>query len=453
MSSVTERYDILKNPEADVETILRIRAENAEKKSAINRPVKNDPSATATGPGGVIPRRSTFTEEPRQQSRYRNLVFTLNNPSVEEWDHIWGSSEFSYLVMGKEFGKSGTPHIQGYGEFVMQQRFNNVKRILGKRAWFQPRFGSPKQASDYCKEDGNFTERGRLSVPGAASVIADYRDQITTGVHVDIITMEQPHIYHQYGRTLNRVQTLHYRGMKREWMTKGIWYYGPTGTGKSYTALKDYSVDTHYVWPNDGMWCDGYRGQEIVIINDYRGTMAELQYQDLLNMVDWTPYWVRRRGEEPIPFLAKTVIVTSSMSPVQLWQGKVGGLDSIDQLLRRFTVHLMAVPFCPNVSESSGVILNPEKMIEEKRQPTLEDIRLKGESRVGTRGGAWGPNGTTEIRKPAFGTSTMPNLDLFLAQQKARNDVFRPLGQGRLTMSDIIADLPKPKCELEIPDG
>lgn len=382
------------------------------------KPVNDGSTITTTSKSSVIPKRTTFGEEPKQQSRYRNVVFTLNNPCVEEWDHIWAGTEFSYLVMGKEFGESGTPHIQGYAEFTMQQRFNSVKRILGKRSWFQPRFGSPKQASDYCKEDGNFTERGRLSVPGSASVIADYRDQITTGVHVDTITMEQPHIYHQYGRVLNRVQTLHYRGMKREWMTKGIWYYGPTGTGKSYTALKDYSVDTHYVWPNDGMWCDGYRGQEIVIINDYRGTMAELQYQDLLNMVDWTPYWVRRRGEEPIPFLAKTVIVTSSMSPVELWQGKVGGIDSIDQLLRRFTVQLMTVPFCPSVSESSGVILIPEtKMI----------VQAKPEK--------------SELQK----------------QKDFMIEVFKPLGRinKRLAMNNIVPDGRYPEfpavCLLEIP--
>lgn len=307
-----------------------------------------------------LPQRETFPEEPRPQSRYRNVVFTVNNWTQEEWDFIWGNDAFSYLVMGREVGRSGTPHIQGYGEFRLQRRFNNVKEVLGQRAWFQARHGTSKQAADYCKEDGDYAERGRISTPGAAAVLNDLASQIEDGVHVDTITREQPVVFHQYGRTLNRLQTLHHRGMRRTWMTQGIWYYGPTGTGKSYTALKDYDVKTHYIWPNDGMWCDGYRGQEIVVINDYRGTMAELQYQDLLNMVDWTPYFVRRRGEEPLPFLAKTVIVTSSMSPTQLWQGKVGGMDSIDQLLRRFQVIHMAVPFRHGVSESSGVILSPE---------------------------------------------------------------------------------------------
>lgn len=399
---------------------------------AYNPPRESEPEREFTrGPGDTeLPRRDTILEEPgERQSRYRNVVFTLNNWTPEDWEKICSGTEFSYLVMGKEIGMSGTPHIQGYCEFTMQQRFNAVKRILGTRCWFQPRFGSPKQASDYCKEDGNYIERGRLSVPGAASVIADYRDQIVAGVHIDEITMEQPHIYHQYGRTLNRVQVLSNRGVKREWMTKGIWYHGPTGTGKSYTALKDYDVKTHYIWPNDGMWCDGYRGQEIVVINDYRGTMAELQYQDLLNMVDWTPYWVRRRGEEPTPFLAKTVIVTSSMSPTELWEGKVGGVDNIAQMLRRFSVVYLGVPFRHAVSESSGVILRPRDS------------------------GAWTEPAQIVDRQTAMFQSYQVEQARRLREVES---IFRPVGRANVNLPMVVADLSSTHpavCGLELPDA
>lgn len=97
-------------------------------------------------------------------------------------------------------------------------------------------------------------------------------------------------------------------------MTEGFWYYGETGVGKSHRAFAEAGDDV-YVWVDDNGWWDGYTGQEVVIINDFRGG---IKYNELLQLIDKWPYSVRRRGRPPMPFTSKKIIITSSMSPDQV---------------------------------------------------------------------------------------------------------------------------------------
>jgi len=118
-------------------------------------------------------------------------------------------------------------------------------------------------------------------------------------------------------------------------MTEGFWYYGPTGVGKSHTVYDGFTPKTHYVWKNDNGWQDGYAGQETVIINDFRG--EGLPYNELLQLVDKWPYTLRRRGREPVPFLAKRVLITSSLHPRDVYNRRAIE-DNLLQLTRRFTI-------------------------------------------------------------------------------------------------------------------
>lgn len=270
---------------------------------------------------------------PREQGIYRNAVYTLNNPTEEEYAHLC-AAPYTYQVIGKEVAPTtGTIHLQGYIEFDKQYRFKRVKEILGVRTWFEARRGTPKEASDYCKEDGHFVEDGHISKPGAASTLYDIQEQINGGATPDDIVNDSPHLYHQYGRTIERMFNLHVR---RQWRTEAptvYWLHGGTGFGKSHECCSDYTPDTHYILPNDEGWWDEYRGQRTVILNDYRGT--EMHFNQLLQLLDKWPYFVRQRNKAPRPFNSPIIYITSSMSPTQLYP--VGGPDDVKQLLRRIT--------------------------------------------------------------------------------------------------------------------
>ena len=81
-------------------------------------------------------------------------------------------------------------------------------------------------------------------------------------------------------------------------------------------------------------WWDGSVGQDNVLLNDFRG---EIKYGTMLNLTDKFAYYVKIRQRERVPFLAKKLIVTSSLHPVALYK-KLNPDDSIEQLLRRFEV-------------------------------------------------------------------------------------------------------------------
>ncbi len=66
-------------------------------------------------------------------SRYRNLVFTLNNYTQSEVNAIKtldGDNDISYLIFGYEVGESGTPHLQGYIELSKQKSLRQLKKLL-----------------------------------------------------------------------------------------------------------------------------------------------------------------------------------------------------------------------------------------------------------------------------------------------------------------------------------
>lgn len=265
----------------------------------------------------------------------RNLCFTLNNYTDEEYKALI-VLECKYIVIGKEVGENGTPHLQGYVEFKGSKRFGTLKRINEKIHW-EKRMGTAQQAADYCKKDGDFEERGEISEQGKRVDLIGLKNEIMEGKKVDEITLEHPAMYHLYGRTLSKIEDIALRKKFRNWMTTCDWIYGPTGVGKSHRAFEGFTPETHYVYPNDNGWWDGYVGQETIIINEFRG---QIQYAELLDLIDKWPKTVRRRNREPVPFLGKHIIITSSMPPKEVYHNLAVN-DDLAQLERRINlIHL-----------------------------------------------------------------------------------------------------------------
>jgi len=252
--------------------------------------------------------------------------------------------EMSYLHAADEVcPQTGTPHVDGYYEYPAPRRAVTERKKFTKA--FGPgygdldtAYGTSAENVDYStKEQGTYMQLGTPAVgQGFRTDVESRCAEVTAGKRtVDQIVLEEPRFYHQYGRTLHRVEDLALRSKFRTWMTEGLWLWGPTGVGKSHRAFAGFTPQSHYLWKNnDKGWQDGYSGQETVIINDFRG---EIPYNELLQLVDRWPHTLARRGREPVPFLAKTVIITSSLSP-QLIYHRRNYEDSLDQLLRRFTV-------------------------------------------------------------------------------------------------------------------
>lgn len=262
--------------------------------------------------------------------------FTINNPTDNDIETVKKVKCRGMKAAHEHINGEGTPHIQGAVCFKTKVSMKQAVKRLGGRASVRVMGGTWDQ-QDYCfkegKEDQVIRNEGEGPKQGKRSDIVAFRDRIREGMtnlqayeeHPDIMA-RWPRFYGGYRNALNQ-------NVKRTWMTQGFWWHGKTGTGKSHKAHTEYP--DAYVWNSDDKgWWDNYDGQETVIIDDFRGGLT---YGTLLRLVDKYPYTVPQRGKEPVPFLAKRVIITSSLTP-ELVYNTLHETDSLDQLKRRFII-------------------------------------------------------------------------------------------------------------------
>lgn len=265
----------------------------------------------------------------------KHYCFTINNytnadkqrlaslfgPDVSEGGPV-------YLVYGEEVGDSGTPHLQGYVCFSDRRTLRSAKEAIGSRAHLEVARGSPQQASDYCKKDGDYTEFGQLPAGrGERSDLALLAERIRSGCSQDDIAKEFPGHYIRHRR--NILAFIAELKPKRNWVCDVIVLWGVTGTGKTR-----YVFDNHesvYVHPGE-QWFDGYDGQEVVLFDDYNGSEFKLTY--LLKLLDRYEMRVPVKGGY-IQWAPKTIYFTSNREPSEWYHN---ALDRHrDALMRRIT--------------------------------------------------------------------------------------------------------------------
>ena len=272
----------------------------------------------------------------------RAYVITINNWTQGEYDALASESN-DYMIIGKEVGENGTPHLQAYIYKKNKISFVGLKK-RNPRAHIDVAKGNAEENQKYCSKEKDFTEFGEIPAQGKRTDLDTIAKEITEGTATaESILLTQPTMYHQYGRTLNALEDLRMRKLFRTEMTKCIWYHGKTGTGKSHTAFENYNPEDCYNYNPDGGWWEGYRQQPIVIINELRGDT--LKYRELLLLIDKYPYAVRRRNREPMPFTSKTIIITFALKPEDIYHN-LSQHDSLDQLYRRIELRELTEQYC-----------------------------------------------------------------------------------------------------------
>lgn len=261
-------------------------------------------------------------------SKARNLCFTINNYSDSEIDALKAWNQVQYLVVGKEVGESGTKHLQGYVEFVSSKKFETIKKYL-PRAHLEVRKGTAMQAANYCKKDGDFIEQGKISNQGKRTDIDVACDMIIAGRKMKDVALAHPSTYVKFHKGLTAFKSI-ILDPRNQVPTVTV-LYGPTGVGKSKLAREMIEGD-YYTWgPEQDKWFDGYEGQKIVIMEEFRG---QLPFGMMLRLLDRYDCKVQYKGGM-IEFVATTIILTSPKHPSE-WYESLGN-DKTDQLLRRIT--------------------------------------------------------------------------------------------------------------------
>lgn len=173
-----------------------------------------------------------------------------------------------YIVYGDEVGESNTPHLQGFVIFYTTKRFAACKKIHSAAHWESAK-GTAQQASQYCKKDGKFFERGELPITSKrkGEMEQEKWHEITALAKqgkLDEIEEIQPKIYVIHYRTLKEIAKDNMMQPDNLDAVCGHWYYGEAGTGKTTAAR---AHDNLFIKSMDRWW-DGYQGQDVVLLDD-----------------------------------------------------------------------------------------------------------------------------------------------------------------------------------------
>lgn len=290
-----------------------------------------------------------------QTSKHARVAwcFTLNNPTITKEEMLELLNEdCKYVVIGDEIGEEGTPHFQGYLELKRKKRFQQVKQMFLDlsidqnnqfKPHLEPRRGTPLQASDYCKEDGNFVEFGELagSNQGKRSDLDRLTGMLIEKSHMRSVALESPATWVRNYRGLIAFQDLIAdppREIRPDLQVH--LYYGKTGTGKTWKAIHD-NPGIYKKPVGKAFWFDGLpQGCKAVLLDECAG---QFPLTDLLQITDIYKTRVEVKGGHT--FLdVDTIIMTANSHPATWYPGKppndipyYGREEQGLALLRRFT--------------------------------------------------------------------------------------------------------------------
>lgn len=267
------------------------------------------------------------------QQRSRGWCFTLNNWTLADVQFL-GTVPSVYLCYGKEIAPTtGTPHLQGYVQTKEAKTMLMMKRIMGDRYHLEARMGTIKQAVDYCKKDGDFTEHGKITIREAKDDCWGDCIRLAESGDLALIKSEYPRIYLTHFKTLMSIRAFNNKPIDGELQHE--WWYGPTGTGKSRKAWADYP--DHYS-KSVNKWWDGYYGQDTVVIEEWE-PKNEMTAAKLKIWADRYPFPAEIKGGTLSKVRPTKIIVTSNYTIDQCFPNSQDSLP----LKRRFKqVHFPA---------------------------------------------------------------------------------------------------------------
>ncbi len=281
-------------------------------------------SASIVLPGTSV--QNTFSQN--TLSRHRSYVFTYNNPS-EGWrpEVVWEADQsprhgFIRFLAGQfEMSDSGTRHFQGYVVFNNPQGLPGCRRHLNvPTGHFEPRKGTHQQALDYCHKDETRCAGeipfalGDPPAQGERSDLDGVKDIIDAGGTELEVSENAFGAYIRYHAGIRRAISL--RGSHRRDAPRAYYFWGPSGTGKSYSAHHYFGYEPAATYPvplssGTSIWFDGYdpRQHKVVIMDDY---YHNFKFSFLLQLLDEYPVYIPYKGGH-CPFSSPIIIITSNI--------------------------------------------------------------------------------------------------------------------------------------------
>lgn len=263
-------------------------------------------------------------------NRSRGWCLTLNNYTEDDELVCYDIALMcKYCVFGKEVGESGTAHLQGFVYFDTLKSFDQIQLLFDGRAHLERMQGTPKQASDYCKKDGDFFEYGQLPLSdrekgerGKQSI--EERWTLAKAGRFEELPPEQIKTY----------QFIHarYTQVHDREQLDNMWIWGQSGCGKSSYIRQNYDMSTVY-WKGMNKWWDGYQHEPVVVLEDMDPKHGEFIAYFLKIWADHYAFNAEVKGGM-MRIRPKTIIVTSQYPLNEVFPD----LKDQEALFRRFKI-------------------------------------------------------------------------------------------------------------------
>ncbi len=274
--------------------------------------------------------------------QFRNIAVTINNYTDDDIKRIKDNypSKIKYLILGKEIAPTtGTPHIQGYIEFKDKITIDQLKKII-PNGHITERRKTQQDNIVYCRKDGDFEELGTpksAGRPRKGNALHTFAEEIAAGSMRKIL--DDPDLTLSDLKFIQAAMPYLEQPRNPDDPPPTVkWFYGPTGTGKSYTARQECkAIDSRVYVKSDGsQWFDGYDGHKCVIIEDFRSSDFKFNY--LLKLLDRYEHTVQVKGGTR-QWKPELIIITCPFSPTESYATMQERLpdDSIKQLTRRIS--------------------------------------------------------------------------------------------------------------------
>lgn len=272
----------------------------------------------------------------------KRWCFTLNNPTINEIDlqHALEDLGADYIVFQLEEGEAGTPHYQGFVCFSSKKRLTSLaNQIEGAPHWEIAR-GTVSQNRTYCtKEEGRIGEPTEWGTPppekGARTDLWEIHSKLKAGtLSTKDYANEHFDLFVRYPKLVENYELSQIEPRRDGCEIHVTLLLGLAGAGKSFLAKRlAAELGLGPVYRHSlGKWWDGYRGERVVIFDDFRG--HSLSITDFKLVFDRYALRVQVKGAS-CDLAATHFFITSNVNPLDWWREEIATREEA-AITRRF---------------------------------------------------------------------------------------------------------------------
>lgn len=244
---------------------------------------------------------------PARQGRYFILTWSKRFAGDPDWPSFVGRDSIVWIKGQLERGEGGFEHFQFIVAFSKKV---TATRVHGLFDGAHVEFSRSEAANTYVHKDDTAVDGTRFEHGSRAR-------KRNSSTDWDLVKSDA--IAGNFGnipsdlliRYYSSLRRLHYDNLAPIGIERSCRvFWGPTGTGKSKLAWEEGGIHSYVKDPRTKWWC-GYKSQEHVIIDEFRGIV---DIAHLLRWLDRYPVNVETKGGA-MPLAASKFWITSNLHP------------------------------------------------------------------------------------------------------------------------------------------